>query len=1219
MSVTQFKHAVVVLGMHRSGTSALAGMLGLAGLDMPRTLLPPSSGNEKGFWESEAIKSFDEDVLKEFGSSWHGVEAISLSNLSRSAISRLRKTAKEILADEYQGSPAITLKDPRMCRLLPIWQPVLSELSDRTSYSIILRNPIEVAQSLARRNEFDPDIGTLLWLRYLLDAEFSTRGSPRVFLTFNGLLADWRAEMSRLGSKLELPFDPDTIDADQAGDFLESGLRHHRIADEQAFLELRNLPQVVDAYRILLGFADDHPQSDAEYEALDRIRHDLDRMSSVIASVTERARLDRKRFIGARAQSEKAAEELAQAKRASENLEALTETVAAQSEAQARLEERLEAAVTSLSAALNERVALESSVREAIDAQRALQAQLDQLRGEAARAVALRQQEIQNARENFAALELQHTQESRESSERLEALAQERKDLNTELKDVKRKYRSTQHQLAREQEKLRKWRNRFEEAEATIATIRQSFGWRVSAKATALLKKARSVARRAVSGGDRKLREREIAQIRSSPYFDPSWYLSRYSDVAGSGIDPALHFFQSGWREGRDPGPEFSTSSYLKANPDVAKSGRNPILHYIEFGQSEGRSASPRSKIAVDPIAATFNAEFGPAAPCASFEISTPPPLRWTRSARIQAGRADLLSIGDVHVGYAADGELVASVRRAFDQLSRLSGYSGQAVREAREPPEGAKLIDAWLTGDGRLRTRWSVGGEPLVVRAYQHVVEKSGALELAGEALLRSDVDFLDARLRNPMFPVLLVSSEPDGTIRGSTLFAFPSLARGGLHYSELLALSGKPDGPVDILAHDRVLAGQLFELLDGEGDPLIGSISLDLSGADGSGPLFQSDARPWLRNVMRVGIDPAKPKNYQRNADYLVEAARLTGSREKAAGKLALAADMAPTISALVAATGDGVAVQSEVVLPMLLAGPASSSPATLVQVPLVGADVLKSEALNSLNWCRFSPERPCGLDQATPIGAIRASSRVPADAELLFPVAQPIQIVKPSRTEITWMIAVDDAGDGQLAQTLEALSLQVESAPSAVVLIGEVNAETFSLAKSLFNDRAAVLPEVDIALAEVNTPLVGYVAPDVILHDDRTSQVLATILEDPAAASSSCVIVTTERRGKGWNVSIVDGGLISGDAGTGDASGPKHFWRANYPAAWPARDLWVARTADVRGWLQRAGPLQAREGMHVCTSLVTAAYVSETHDQVPLLRPPGAQSAIRLEPIL
>ena len=303
MSVTQFKHAVVVLGMHRSGTSALAGMLGLAGLDMPRTLLPPSSGNEKGFWESEAIKSFDEDVLKEFGSSWHGVEAISLSNLSRSAISRLRKTAKEILADEYQGSPAITLKDPRMCRLLPIWQPVLSELSDRTSYSIILRNPIEVAQSLARRNEFDPDIGTLLWLRYLLDAEFSTRGSPRVFLTFNGLLADWRAEMSRLGSKLELPFDPDTIDADQAGDFLESGLRHHRIADEQAFLELRNLPQVVDAYRILLGFADDHPQSDAEYEALDRIRHDLDRMSSVIASVTERARLDRKRFIGAMAQA----------------------------------------------------------------------------------------------------------------------------------------------------------------------------------------------------------------------------------------------------------------------------------------------------------------------------------------------------------------------------------------------------------------------------------------------------------------------------------------------------------------------------------------------------------------------------------------------------------------------------------------------------------------------------------------------------------------------------------------------------------------------------------------------------------------------------------------------------------------------------------------------------------------------------------------------------
>ena len=91
MSVPQFQHAVVVLGMHRSGTSALAGMLGLAGLAMPRTLLAPSSGNERGLWESESVKSFNEDLLRDLATTWHGVEDISFSSLGRRKIGQVRK------------------------------------------------------------------------------------------------------------------------------------------------------------------------------------------------------------------------------------------------------------------------------------------------------------------------------------------------------------------------------------------------------------------------------------------------------------------------------------------------------------------------------------------------------------------------------------------------------------------------------------------------------------------------------------------------------------------------------------------------------------------------------------------------------------------------------------------------------------------------------------------------------------------------------------------------------------------------------------------------------------------------------------------------------------------------------------------------------------------------------------------------------------------------
>lgn len=95
---------------------------------------------------------------------------------------------------------------------------------------------------------------------------------------------------------------------------------------------------------------------------------------------------------------------------------------------------------------------------------------------------------------------------------------------------------------------------------------------------------------RRMSGGD-------VAVIRQSDLFDADWYLLQNPDVAAGNIDPAIHYYHSGWREERDPGPLFSTKLYKRDYPDVAAQDMNPLIHYLEHGQAEGRKAQRSLKV----------------------------------------------------------------------------------------------------------------------------------------------------------------------------------------------------------------------------------------------------------------------------------------------------------------------------------------------------------------------------------------------------------------------------------------------------------------------------------------------------------------------------------------------------------------------------------------------------------------------------------------------
>ena len=71
--------------------------------------------------------------------------------------------------------------------------------------------------------------------------------------------------------------------------------------------------------------------------------------------------------------------------------------------------------------------------------------------------------------------------------------------------------------------------------------------------------------------------------------FDSAFYIACYPDVAQARVDPLIHFFHTGWREGRNPSLEFDTKYYLAVNEDVRNAGLNPLLHYLRSGKGEGR------------------------------------------------------------------------------------------------------------------------------------------------------------------------------------------------------------------------------------------------------------------------------------------------------------------------------------------------------------------------------------------------------------------------------------------------------------------------------------------------------------------------------------------------------------------------------------------------------------------------------------------------------
>lgn len=248
------RKALLVLGMHRSGTSALTRVLNLYGAALPSHLMAGApDDNPKGFWESLEIYHLNDAILAAAGSRWDDWDRVALQDIAPSVLADFQSRALDILRRDFPRSELFVLKDPRISRLLPFWLPVLQQFDSAPHCLLAFRNPIEVAASVQARDDIPPAKTHLVWLRHNLDVLRDTKDLPLAAVSYSDVLNDSQAVLTRIGEDFDLRWPASVGDAAPAAqDFLEQTLQHHKssVAD---LAQESGIPKCVrDGFQALL-------------------------------------------------------------------------------------------------------------------------------------------------------------------------------------------------------------------------------------------------------------------------------------------------------------------------------------------------------------------------------------------------------------------------------------------------------------------------------------------------------------------------------------------------------------------------------------------------------------------------------------------------------------------------------------------------------------------------------------------------------------------------------------------------------------------------------------------------------------------------------------------------------------------------------------------------------------------------------------------------------
>ncbi|HBO5728238.1 TPA: hypothetical protein ACQTXZ_000045 [Pseudomonas aeruginosa] len=321
---------VVILGMHRSGTSVLSAGLEALGVEFGENLIPPRPDNPKGYWEDARLVAFNDRVLSLCGFSSGDVGLSSRRVLGVERFEEIVRQAMALLTELLAGKALLGIKDPRMPRLMPVWQAAFDALGLWVDYVIAARHPLSVAESLAARDHLSREKSLMLWYEHSCRSMQWALRKGAVVVDYDRLLAMPRQELGRIGDRFSLPMDESAC-ARFVGDVLDATLRHSS-HDASELVAAGSFQALLEVHEALQQLAVDRFDIE-EWKGLER---EFSRAMPLLEYVGE---LDRQLWQSASSHNESM-------KRFSEQLADLTMNCTAQRQLNGELRERLLEAAT---------------------------------------------------------------------------------------------------------------------------------------------------------------------------------------------------------------------------------------------------------------------------------------------------------------------------------------------------------------------------------------------------------------------------------------------------------------------------------------------------------------------------------------------------------------------------------------------------------------------------------------------------------------------------------------------------------------------------------------------------------------------------------------------------------------------------------------------------------------------------------------------------------
>lgn len=272
------KNIFVVLGVARSGTSAIVRGLKALGIDLNGNMSPGNEKwNAKGFFEdTDIVYNIHGAIFSELHFAPYGIQSLSEAEQTDARLQPIKQAAIQLLQNRFLKTDYWGFKDPSTVKLLHFWQAIFHKMNLQENYIIALRNPLAMAESYQHVTGSDIEIGLLLWLMHLIPAVEGTHGKKRIVLNYERLLEHPDLQLERMRKTFAIPELSDHSEREAyTGDFLDKKLHRHARFDHDltSHPAMGIAPLCTRVWHLLMKVATDtldfeHPVFQSEWQTI---------------------------------------------------------------------------------------------------------------------------------------------------------------------------------------------------------------------------------------------------------------------------------------------------------------------------------------------------------------------------------------------------------------------------------------------------------------------------------------------------------------------------------------------------------------------------------------------------------------------------------------------------------------------------------------------------------------------------------------------------------------------------------------------------------------------------------------------------------------------------------------------------------------------------------------------------------------------------------------